>query len=74
MVECVDRYYEEFKLYLKKTMTPKWVALQIKTIRKRQQILDSTPEEIFSWHLGRSIRITMLRIMKFYYGKTYIPQ
>lgn len=53
MVECVDRYYEEFKLYLKKTMAPKWVGITDKNYqKKRQQILDSTPEEIFSWYLG----------------------
>lgn len=34
MVECVDRYYGEFKPYLKKTMAPKWVGITEKTIRK----------------------------------------
>ncbi|MFI8418311.1 DUF3396 domain-containing protein [Serratia sp. NPDC078593] len=53
MVECVDRYYGEFKPYLKKTMAPKWVGITEKNYaKKRQSILDSTPEEIFSWFLG----------------------
>ncbi|MGR7525728.1 DUF3396 domain-containing protein [Klebsiella aerogenes] len=53
MVECVDRYYGEFKPYLKKTLTPKWVGITEKNYqKKRQAILDSSPEEIFSWYLG----------------------
>lgn len=53
MVECVDRYYAEFKPYLKKTMAPKWVGITEKNYaKKRQSILDSSPEEIFSWFLG----------------------
>ncbi len=53
MVECVDRFYGEFKPYLKKTMAPKWVGITEKNYqKKRQAILDSTPEEIFSWYLG----------------------
>lgn len=53
MVECVDRYYAEFKPYLKKTLTPKWVGITEKNYqKKRQAILDSSPEEIFSWYLG----------------------
>ncbi|MGY3069049.1 hypothetical protein ACVWYR_004407 [Pantoea agglomerans] len=53
MVGCVDRYYAEFKPYLKKTLTPKWVGITEKNYqKKRQAILDSSPEEIFSWYLG----------------------
>ncbi|VEB98076.1 Uncharacterized protein conserved in bacteria [Cedecea lapagei] len=53
MVGCVDRYYAEFKPYLKKTLTPKWVGITEKNHqKKRQAILDLSPEEIFSWYLG----------------------
>lgn len=53
MVECVDRYYGEFKSHLKKTMAPRWVGITEKNYaKKRQAILDSSPEEIFSWYLG----------------------
>ncbi|CAI1044245.1 Uncharacterized protein conserved in bacteria [Serratia rubidaea] len=53
MVECVDRYYEEFKPHLKKTLIPKWVGITEKNYqKKRQMILNSSPEEIFSWYLG----------------------
>ena len=53
MVECVDRFYEEFKPYLKKTITKNWVGITEKNYaKKRQEILDSTPEEIFSWYLS----------------------
>ncbi|ENE7664165.1 hypothetical protein CSC04_1081 [Enterobacter roggenkampii] len=53
MVECVDRFYGEFKPYLKKTMAPKWVGITEKNYQnKRQAILDSKPEEIFSWYMG----------------------
>ncbi|XTZ39848.1 DUF3396 domain-containing protein [Salmonella enterica] len=53
MVECVDRYYDEFKPWLKKTLTKNWVGITEKNYaKKRQEILDSTPEEIFSWYLG----------------------
>ncbi|ELJ8295012.1 DUF3396 domain-containing protein [Enterobacter roggenkampii] len=53
MVECVDRFYGEFKPYLKKTMAPKWVGITEKNYqKKRQAILDSKPEEIFSWYMG----------------------
>lgn len=53
MVECVDRFYAEFKPHLKKTITKNWVGITEKNYaKKRQEILDSTPEEIFSWYLG----------------------
>ncbi|WP_436883233.1 DUF3396 domain-containing protein [Enterobacter asburiae] len=53
MVECVDRYYGEFKPHLKKTMLSKWVGITEKNYQKnRQTILDSSPEEIISWYLG----------------------
>ncbi len=54
MVECVDRYYGEFKPHLKKTLpVKKWTAITEKNYAKqRQEILDSSPEEIFSWVLS----------------------
>ncbi len=54
MVECVDRYYNEFKPYLKKTLpVKKWTAITEKNYAKmRQEILGSSPEEIFSWVLS----------------------
>ncbi|MEB6336338.1 DUF3396 domain-containing protein [Serratia rhizosphaerae] len=57
MVECVDRYYEEFKPHLKKTLPiKKWTAITEKNYAKmRQEILDSSPEEIFSWVLSSGI-------------------
>ena len=53
MVECVDRFYTEFKPYLKKHLTQNWVGITEKNYaRKQQEIIDSTPEEIFSWYMG----------------------
>ncbi|QGX92475.1 DUF3396 domain-containing protein [Tatumella sp. TA1] len=54
MVECVDRYYAEFKSHLKKTLpAKKWTAITEKNYAKqRQEILDSSPEEIFDWILS----------------------
>ncbi|UCQ29643.1 DUF3396 domain-containing protein (plasmid) [Edwardsiella tarda] len=53
MVDCVDRFYAEFQSHLKKHITRSWVGITEKNYaRKRQEILDSTPEEIFSWYLG----------------------
>ncbi|HCP2447348.1 TPA: DUF3396 domain-containing protein [Escherichia coli] len=53
MVECVDRFYGEFKPWLKKTITKNWVGITDNNYaKKRQEILDSTPEEIFSWYLS----------------------
>ncbi|EOW2365125.1 type VI immunity family protein, partial [Cronobacter malonaticus] len=54
MVECVDRFYMEFKPYLKKTLPSKrWTAVTEKNYaRQKQAILDSTPEEIFDWTLS----------------------
>ncbi len=54
MVECVDRYYSEFKPHLKKTLpVKKWTAITEKNyVKQRQSILDSTPEEIFDWTLS----------------------
>ncbi|MEG2400537.1 MAG: DUF3396 domain-containing protein [Citrobacter sp.] len=57
MVECVDRFYSEFKPHLKKTLpVKKWTTITEKNYAKlRQEILDSTPEEIFSWVLSSGI-------------------
>ena len=54
MVECVDRYYGEFKPYLRKTLpVKKWTRItENNYARQRQAILDSTPEEIFDWVLS----------------------
>ncbi|MCE9994150.1 DUF3396 domain-containing protein [Enterobacter asburiae] len=54
MVECVDRYYAEFKSYLKKTLpVKKWTAItENNYVKQRQNILDSSPGEIFSWVLS----------------------
>ncbi|WP_347116554.1 DUF3396 domain-containing protein [Leclercia sp. S52] len=54
MVECVDRYYDELKPYLKKTLpVKKWTRITENNYAKqRQAILDSTPEEIFDWVLS----------------------
>lgn len=54
MVECVDRYYGEFKPYLKKTVYgKKWVSITENNYqKKKKEILDSTSEEVFSWYLG----------------------
>ncbi|MCS3424565.1 hypothetical protein M2403_003188 [Rahnella sp. BIGb0603] len=52
MVGCVDRFYEEFKPHLKKQMNGKWVGITEKNYaKKRQEIIESTPEENFSWYL-----------------------
>jgi len=49
----VDRFYAEFKPHLKKHITKNWVGITDNNYaKKRQEILDSTPEEIFSWYLG----------------------
>ncbi|HDT5221218.1 TPA: DUF3396 domain-containing protein [Enterobacter roggenkampii] len=54
MVECVDRYYGEFKPCLRKTLSvKKWTKItENNYARQRQVILDSTPEEIFDWVLS----------------------
>ncbi|MEA9393448.1 DUF3396 domain-containing protein, partial [Acerihabitans sp. TG2] len=54
MVECVDRFYAEFKPHLKKTLPKKkWTAITEKNYAKQKQaVLDSTPEEIFDWTLS----------------------
>lgn len=53
MVECVDRYYDEFKPHLKKTLAPKWVSITDKNYkRNRQEFLELTEEETDSWYLG----------------------
>jgi len=56
MVECVDRFFGECKPHLKKTVyKKKWVGITENNYqKKRQEILDSTPEEVFSWYLGSS--------------------
>lgn len=52
MVECVDRFYGEFKQYLKKHITDNWVGITESNYKKyRQEILDSGPEEIIDWYL-----------------------
>ncbi|EOW1326916.1 DUF3396 domain-containing protein [Klebsiella aerogenes] len=52
MVECVDRFYAEFGTHLKKQMTERWSGITEKNyLKNRQRIIDSTPEEIFSWDL-----------------------
>ncbi len=52
MVGCVDRFYEEFKPHLKRTITKKWSGITESNLtNKRKEILASTPEEIFSWYL-----------------------
>ncbi|EKS6648603.1 DUF3396 domain-containing protein [Enterobacter hormaechei] len=57
MVECVDRYYGEFKPYLRKTLpVKKWTIItENNYARQRQAILDSTPEEIFDWVLSSAM-------------------
>jgi len=54
MVECVDRYYGEFKPHLRKTLpVKKWTKItENNYARQRQTILDSAPEEIFDWVLS----------------------
>ncbi|MCX8959054.1 DUF3396 domain-containing protein [Erwinia psidii] len=53
MVECVDRYYDEFKPHLKKTLAPKWVSITDKNYkRNRLEFLELTEEETDSWYLG----------------------
>ncbi|MEG5552609.1 DUF3396 domain-containing protein, partial [Enterobacter wuhouensis] len=54
MVECVDRYYGEFKPYLKKTLpVKKWTKItENNYARQKHTILDSTPEEIIDWVLS----------------------
>ncbi|EDF5515922.1 DUF3396 domain-containing protein [Salmonella enterica] len=54
MVECVDRFYAEFKPHLKKTLPgKKWTAITEKNYEKRREsILASTSEEGFDWVLS----------------------
>ncbi|AFJ46293.1 DUF3396 domain-containing protein [Shimwellia blattae] len=54
MVECVDRYYAEFKSGLKKTVYGnKWVGITGNNYqKKRQQLLALSEEETASWYLG----------------------
>ena len=54
MVECVDRYYGEFKPFLRKTLpVKKWTRItENNYARQKQAILNSTPEEIFDWVLS----------------------
>ncbi|MCE9994151.1 DUF3396 domain-containing protein [Enterobacter asburiae] len=54
MVECVDRFYDEFKPHLKKTVYgKKWVGItETNYQKKRQQLLELTEEETASWFLG----------------------
>ena len=52
MVGCVDRFYKEFGDLLKKQMNGRWVGITEKNYAtKKREIIDFTPEEIFSWHL-----------------------
>ncbi|ELQ6218632.1 DUF3396 domain-containing protein [Cronobacter dublinensis] len=57
MVECVDRFYAEFKPYLKKTLPGKrWTAITEENYtRQKQAILDSTLGEIIDWTLSSAI-------------------
>lgn len=54
MVACMDRYYTEFEPSLKKTVYGnKWIGITENNYhKKRQKILNSTSEEIFSWYLS----------------------
>ena len=54
MVECVDRYYGEFKPCLRKTLSvKKWTKItENNYARQKQAILNFTPEEIFDWVLS----------------------
>ncbi|UCQ27462.1 DUF3396 domain-containing protein [Edwardsiella tarda] len=54
LVECVDRFYTEFKSNLKKTVYgSKWVGITENNYqKKRQQLLELTEEETASWYLG----------------------
>ncbi|RRW59769.1 DUF3396 domain-containing protein, partial [Pantoea dispersa] len=54
MVECVDRFYAEFKPHLKKTLPgKKWTAITEKNYEKRREsILASTSAEGFDWVLS----------------------
>ncbi|AEX52608.1 ImpA family protein [Rahnella aquatilis CIP 78.65 = ATCC 33071] len=55
MVGCVDRFYNEFHTHLKKQMNGRWVGITEKNYaKKRQEIIDSSPEEIFDWYLTSS--------------------
>ncbi|MCB5309798.1 DUF3396 domain-containing protein [Yersinia massiliensis] len=52
MVQCVDLFYAEFKPHLKKHVTHNWVGITENNYKKyRQEILDSSPEEIIDWYL-----------------------
>lgn len=52
MVGCVDRFYKEFGVFLKKQMNGRWVGITEKNhAKKTQEIIDSSPEEIFDWYL-----------------------
>ncbi len=54
MVECVDRFYAEHKQHLKKTVVNKrWTSITENNYNKKKQgILESSHEEIFSWALN----------------------
>ena len=55
MVGCVDRFYKEFGDLLKKQINGRWVGITEKNYaKKRQEIIDSSPEEIFDWYLTSS--------------------
>ncbi|MBU9853709.1 DUF3396 domain-containing protein [Rahnella bonaserana] len=55
MVGCVDRFYKEFGVFLKKQINGRWVGITEKNYgKKRQEIIDSSPEEIFDWYLTSS--------------------
>ncbi|MCL9643701.1 DUF3396 domain-containing protein [Rahnella bonaserana] len=52
MVGCVDRFYKEFGDLLKKQINGRWVGITEKNYgKKRQEIIDSSPEEIIDWYL-----------------------
>ncbi len=54
MVECVDRFYAENSQHLKKTIVNKrWTSITENNYnKKKQSILESSKEEIFSWYAG----------------------
>lgn len=52
MVGCVDRFYKEFGVFLKKQMNGRWVGITDKNYaNKKQDIIVSFQEENFSWYL-----------------------
>lgn len=54
MVECVERYYNEFKPHLKKTLLgKKWTSITEKNHEKQKVVfLESTSDEIVDWTIS----------------------